>query len=49
MFSGPIFCKGCEHLKVAPVPMNMPGYISYYCELEHCYLENKNLTEEEDK
>lgn len=47
MYSGPIFCRGCEHLKTY-CEMNMPATLFHYCELEHCCIENKEPPKEED-
>ena len=40
MDSRPLFCRGCKHLK-SYCSMNNPAALYWYCELEHCELENK--------
>ena len=45
-YSGPIFCRGCKHLKTY-TSMNMPSVFWYYCDLEHCELENKKGDKDE--
>lgn len=40
MDSRPLFCRGCNHLKIY-CSMNNPAAFYWYCDLEKCEIENK--------